>query len=114
MKRTNIIMIKGMSTSRVDLLLRVLVVLGLVEVTVHGLDVVAVVALCLGIILHDGGALTWLHHRQDLRETLTVLIIDNKTNVISKFNLTNKIMESKLTRAILSDGSLNGSLFQTW
>lgn len=113
MKPTNIIMIKGMGASRVDLLLRVLVVLSLVEVTVHGLDVVAI-ALCLGIILHDGGALTRLHHRQDLRETLTVLIIDNKTNVISKFNLTNKITENKLTRAILSDGSLNGSLFQTW
>ena len=64
--------------ARVDLLLRV-DVLGLVEVSVHVLDVDRIAP---SIGLHHGGALRWLHHGQNLGETLTILNIDaRKTNV---------------------------------
>ena len=65
----------------VDLLLGV-DVLGLVEVSMHVLDVVLGNRIATGIGCHHGGALRWLHHGQNLGETLTVLNIDaRKTNV---------------------------------
>ena len=64
--------------ARVDLLLGV-DVLGLVEVSVHVLYVDRIAS---SIGLHHGGALRWLHHGQNLGETLTILNIDaRKTNV---------------------------------
>ena len=63
-----------MSASRVNLLLRV-DMLGLVEGSLH---LVAVDGVAIVVSVHDGGGLGWLHHRQDLGETLTILIIENK------------------------------------
>ena len=68
--------------ARVDLLLGV-DVLGLVEVSMHVLNVVLLAnRIAPSIGLHHGGALRWLHHGQNLGETLTILNIDaRKTNV---------------------------------
>ena len=52
-------------------------------------------------VWHLRGTITWLHHGQYLREPLTVLNTDNFVTQMRE-----------LTLAILSDGSLNGSLFQ--
>ena len=62
------------------------------------------------------GALTWLHHREDLGEALTILNIEERKRASEAFQiikLSNKIYQG-LTRAILSDGSLKGKRFQTW
>ena len=53
------------------------------------------------VILHLRGTITWLHHGQYLGEPLAVL---NTNNFVTQIK--------ELTLAILSDGSLNGSLFQ--
>ena len=54
---------------------------------------------------HLAVAVTGTHHREDLGETLAIL--GAKYNLLQSESLL-------LTLAILSDGSLNGNLFQAW
>ena len=64
--------VQSVCASRVRLLCRVIGLLGLVE---HALVRLQVVPVRCCMLFHHGGTLTGFHHREDLRESLTVLHI---------------------------------------
>jgi len=92
------------AATRVDLLLRV-DVLGLVEVSLHGLDV------CLLLLLHDGSTLTWLHHGQDLGEALA--IARNPFRRLSEWQSLPHVVINRLAEqvddALLATGAVGGA-----
>ena len=80
MEKVQVGLVDGVgSLLRVDLFFCVSIALRLVEATLDGFELRTTTLI---VVLHDGRTLTRLHHRQDLRESLTVLIIDTKVRYI--------------------------------